>query len=321
MTSSVRSTVAAAAALAAAALAVAACSSNMATGSRSASVVNPALSLAFAAVPVGMASTQNSFDSSAAPVNGAWYPDAPLGGMGREEGPPLGAGFGAMIGGGIRGDFVGGLGLGMGFGRGRFGDADLDGNNCAFVASTGRVTCATVTRDGLTITSSVAYTTANGTVQSAVDSLTNSINTQFSVSGTKTRRDSSTTMVTDSSDRTVSGLAKGSTQHTVNGTSYGSESTNGKDSTGTFVAVRIATDTTSGIIIPVSDTGRTYPTAGTIIRAMSVSLTYTGKAAQVSTRREVITYNGTNTAQVVITENGTTKTCSLPLPFGRPTCP
>jgi len=304
----------------AATFAVAACS-NLSTGAKNASVVNPALAAAFVAVPVGFASTQNTFDSSAAPVAGSWFPNAALGGMGRQEGQSLGGGFSALIGGGLNPNFLGGLGLGRGFGHGHFGDHDLDGSTCAFVVATGRVTCAPLTHDGLTIVSTIAYTTTTGTAQSAFDSVTtNTINTTFSVTGTKTRRDSATTTVSDTSNRTVSGLAKGSTQHTVDGTALGTETTNGKDTTGTFVAVRVVADTTKGIIVPVSDTGRTYPTAGTIIRNMSVTLTYTGKAAQVSTRREVITYTGTNTAQLVITQNGTTKTCTLPLPFGKPSC-
>lgn len=301
-------------------LAAAACGS-LATGNKAPQVMSAALAAAFTTVPAGFTSTENSFDTSAAPVAGTWFPGAPDGGMGRHEGQALGAGLAPMIGGGLGGDFIGGLGLGWGFGRGHFGDPDLDGNNCAFVAATGRLTCTPVAHDGLTIVSTVQFTTTSGTVQSAFDTLTNSVNTTISVTGTKTRRDSSTSTVTDSSNRTVSGLAKGSKQHTVNGTAYGTETTNGKDTTGTFVAVRTASDTTSGIIVPVSDTGHTYPTAGKIVRSMSVTLTYTGKAPQMSTEREVITYNGTNTATLVITQNGATKTCTLPLPFGRPTCP
>ena len=308
-------------ALAAAMVLAAAACGNLSTGTKPAQVVSATLSAAFTTVPAGFTSTQNSFDTSAAPVNGPWFPGAPDGGMGRHEGPALGGGLGPMIGGGLRGDFLGGLGLGRLFGRGHFGDPDLDGNNCTFVAAIGRLACAPVTHDGLTIVASVTFTTTSGTVQSAFDSLTNSVNTAISVTGTKTRRDSSTSTVADSSNRTVGGLAKGSTQHTINGTARGTETTNGRDTTGTFVAVRTASDTISGIIVPVSDTGRTYPTAGKIIRSMSVTLTYTGKTPQTSTEREVITYNGTNSAALVITQNGTTKTCTLPLPFGRPTCP
>jgi hypothetical protein len=140
------------------------------------------------------------------------------------------------------------------------------------------------------------------------------------VTGTIARRDSATSTITDASDRTVSGLAKGSTKHTVNGTAAGSELSNGKDSTGAFTALRTAADTIRGIVIPVSDTGHTYPTAGTIIRVMVVTVTPTGGSPQTSTRREVITYDGSSTAHMVVTQDGTTKTCTLPLPFGRPTC-
>jgi hypothetical protein len=315
MNDSVRSILAAAAVLAAAAC------GDLSTANRNAPVVNPALDVAFATVPAGFTLTENSFDSSAAPVGSGWFPRAPMGGMGRQEGPMIGAGLRPMIGGGLGGDFLGGSGLGRGFGHGRLGDQNLPGSNCAFVAATGRVTCAPVTRGGLTIVSSVAYADAAGAVQSAFDSLTtNSINTRISVTGTQTRRDSSTSTVDHSSTRTVTGLAKGSTQHTVNGDAQGSETTSGKDSAGTFVAVRTAADTTRGVIVPISDAGRAFPTAGTIIRSMSVSLTYAGKPAQTSTRREVVTYDGSNTAQLVITQNGTTKTCTLPLPFGRPVC-
>jgi hypothetical protein len=304
----------------AAVLAAGACG-EVSTAGRTASGAGATLSAAFNTVPVGFTNTENSFDSSAAPIDGAWFPAAPMGGMGRAEGLPLGAGLGGMIGGGLGIDFLGGPGLGRGFGHGRLGDPNVPASTCAFVAASGRVSCSPVTRGGLTITSSVAYTSAAGAVESAFDSVaTNTVNTQIAVTGTITRRDSSTTLVSSSSNRTVSGLAKGSTQHTENGTAFGTETTNGTDRTGAFVAARVAADTTSGIVVPVSDTGRTYPIAGTVIRTMSASLTYSGQAAQTSSRREVVTYNGSSAAALVITQDGTTKTCTLPLPFGRPAC-
>jgi hypothetical protein len=233
----------------------------------------------------------------------------------------MGGGFGPMIGGGLGGDFLGGLGLGHDFGHGSRGDPDLDNANCAYGAATGRVTCDPVTNRGLTIVRSSAYTDASGASQSAFDSVTtNTIDTRVQVTGTITRRDSSTTTINNASDRTVSGLAKGSTKHTVNGTASGNELSNGRDSSGTFTAQRTAADTVRGIVVPVSDTGHTYPTAGAIIRVMAVTVTHTGGSVQASTRREVVTYDGSSTAQMVITQDGTTKTCTLPLPFGRPTC-
>jgi hypothetical protein len=131
---------------------------------------------------------------------------------------------------------------------------------------------------------------------------------------------SATTSVNNVSDRTVAGLAKGSTQRTVNGTSKGQESTTGTSSRGKFTATRVAGDTTTGVVIPVVADGKTYPTAGTVIRSMQASVTYEGQAATTVTRREVVTYDGSATAKVVITENGSTKNCTRPLPRGPLAC-
>jgi len=53
---------------------------------------------------------------------------------------------------------------------------------------------------------------------------------------------------------------------------------------------------------------------------MKVTLTYEGQTPVTSTRREVVTFNGSNTATVVITKDGQTRNCTLPLPRGRPVC-
>ena len=132
---------------------------------------------------------------------------------------------------------------------------------------------------------------------------------------------SATTSVNDASDRTVTGLAKGNTERTVNGISMGQESTTGESSRGKFTATRVVGDTTSGLVIPVAtDNSKTYPTAGTVIRAIQASLTYEGQAAITVTRREVVTYDGSATAKVVITENDSTRTCTRPLPRGPLSC-
>ncbi|HUQ80753.1 MAG TPA: hypothetical protein VM076_06440 [Gemmatimonadaceae bacterium] len=131
---------------------------------------------------------------------------------------------------------------------------------------------------------------------------------------------SATTTVNNTSDRTTTGLASGSTQRTVSGTSRGQESATGVSSRGNFTATRLAGDTTTGLVIPVVTSGSTYPTAGTVIRAMQASLTYAGAASTTVTRREVITYDGSATAKVVITENGTTRNCTRALPRGELSC-
>ncbi|MDQ6827436.1 MAG: hypothetical protein M3081_01045 [Gemmatimonadota bacterium] len=293
--------------------------------------VSTSLSDAFLTPSVGFSAVNSSFSTSA-DSGPAWVP-------GREGGHDHGGpGFGGGMCGGFDDAYLGGLGFGPGHGRGPFGGSGLSGN-CAFVTATGRVTCDPITQNGLTIVRSAAYTNAAGTVQTAFDSLTtNTINARVDVTGTITYGAgmghgfrlgirgtitdsiiSATTTVANTSNRTVTGLASGSTQRTVNGTSAGNEATTGTTTAGAFSITRVMGDTTTGLKIPVTTSGPTYPIAGTVIRSMRASVTAAG-ATTASSRREVVTYDGTATAKIVITQDGTTKNCTLPLPHGHPVC-
>jgi hypothetical protein len=266
----------------------------------------------FASVLLGYNNVQSSFAAGTDGESTAWMPSG--GGRGARGG----GGGGGMCGGGLGGHF---LGDGLGFGSGRYGDPLLS-SDCTFNASSGRVVCPVVTRNGLTINRSAAYATANGTVQSAFDSLTtNRINVRVQASGTITRRNGATTAVEHASDRTVTGVAAGSTQRTINGTSAGTENTTGTNEQGNFTALRILGDTTTNVVIPVATNNTpAYPISGTIVRSMKVTLTYEGHTPVMSMRREVVTFNGSSTAIVVITKDGQTRNCTLPLPRGRPVC-
>jgi hypothetical protein len=314
------------------------------------SLTTSALTGAFSTVPVGYGDLTSSFvgtGASGVPSAGFWLGGGRNGSMDR----------GSLMGGGLQGAFSG---EGGGFGRGLAGPfgGGLSCTS-TFNAATGRVVCDAVTQNGLTINRSAQYKDAAGTVQQAFDSATtNSVNVQSSVTGTVTYTPdgsksgagsrtrgpgrgacwgdgrgpgglllgdtativSATTTVDNTSERTVTGLASGSTQRTVNGTSGGQESTTGESSRGAFTATRLAGDTTTGVVIPVTTDGKSYPTAGTVVRAMQASVTYAGQAATTVSRREVITYDGSTTAKVVITENGTTRNCTRPLPRGPLSC-
>ncbi|MDF1504940.1 hypothetical protein [Roseisolibacter sp. H3M3-2] len=337
--------------------AVGACSEATTEGAATALEIE-ALRASLSATPVGygdLASSYVGVTASAVPTSGALW----LAG-GREARFDGAGPGGGMMGGGLAEDFAGGMSFGRGRGHeGPFGGVFARGIGCAgaaFDAASGRVACPAETRNGLTINRSAQYLSAAGAVQQAFDTLTtNSVNTRSTVAGTVSyARDSSnardgrghgpglggrgpgarllgdtatiltaTTTVQSSSERTVAGLAQGSTQRTVNGASRGVESTTGTSSRGAFTASRTVGDTTRGVVVPVraaSDTARTYPTAGTVVRAMTATLTFAGQAATTVARREVVTYDGTATAKVVITENGTTRNCTRALPRGRLVC-
>lgn len=295
--------------------------------SASASRLSNALTLALS----GNDQSQTSFVGAPSTTSGR--------GWSTDDGPHDGGGF---MGGGLGSHFLGDD-FGAEHHRGRFAEDDLHGS-CAFSAASGRVECAPVVHHGLTIVRSAQFRDASGNIQQARDSITtNTINTLTTVSGTAVfdgRRghhddgdhdDSSaehsddsrhfdTTTVSLSSDRTVTGLASGSRARTVNAKSAGTETTKGRDSTGHFTIVRVAGDTITALVIPVSATGASYPTSGTIVRAMQATLTYDGTAPATTQRREVITFDGTAVAKMVVTKNGVTQNCTIPLPHGRPTC-
>jgi hypothetical protein len=229
-----------------------------------------------------------------------------------------------LMGGGLGPDFDGG-GLFFDLGHAAFGGGPFAPHalkNCTFSSSTGRVTCPDATVGGLTITRSFAYTDASGKAQASPDSNTNTVNTRVAVTGTIVTHDKKdTTTVNSASDRTVSGLLKASTKRVIDGKSGGTEVTNGTNHAGTkFTTTRMQGDTTVGLTIPVQDQKASFPIAGSVTRSMKVTAKVTGQPDATSLRREVITYDGSATAKVVITHDGTTKNCTLPLPHGHLSC-
>jgi len=286
-------------------VAAAACSDS----TTSPSSISPLLIPAFQSTPAGYSSTDNSFSASS-DAGVPWKPDRNA----RDDG--------AMMGGGLRPEFFGGIGLARGWDRGPFGLGDFP-TICVFSSTTGRVTCPDVTtRRGLTVSRSFAFTDASGAVQQVPGATTNTINAQVTVTGTVTRDEGEiTSQIQENSSRTVSGLAAGSTQRTVDSRSMASEQSSGKTDDGTsFTASRTVGDTVTGLVVPLQDGRPTFPTAGTIIREMTAMITPSGKSPATASRREVITFDGSTTAKVVITKNGTTKNCTMPLPFGRLDC-
>lgn len=274
------------------------------------------LSSAFSSVPAGFDGVQSSYTAGAA-FDGTGGPGGPW--MPHVRGGPGGPGMSGLMGGGLGVDFVGDVGIGRGPGHGPFGGFGVDAS-CVFAAATGSVTCGPTVRDGLTFTRVATYQTTAGVAQPKPDSTTNFSRERITVIGTRVRRARATSVISNSSDRTVTGLAYNATVRTVNGTSFGSESTTGKSDKGAFTSTRIAGDTTTGLSAPIVDGRPTYPTAGTVIRSMKVTVSMAGATPTVSTRRELVTYNGTASATLVITQDGVTRNCTLALPHGRPAC-
>ena len=307
-----------------------------------------ALSAAFQTVPAGFSSNSTTFDASG-DAGAAFLPAGMMnpaiandrggagGGRGREgEGHGRGGevererdhhdGFGEggirglLMGGGLGPDFIGAIGFGKGRGRGPFGVFSLP-STCTFDSASGVVTCPDKTERGFTVKASFAFKDDAGAAQSAFDTLTtNSVNVKIDVIGTKSRREGSTSTVHNVSDRTVEGLAPGKTERKINGTASAHEATTGTRDGVNFSAVRDANDTTTNLVIPIVDGRPTIPSSGVVIRNMTVAITPEGGTATTRSRREEVTFDGTNVISVKITQDGTTKNCTITLPGKRLVC-
>lgn len=293
-------------ALAAATVAAAACSNDT---SAPASDLAVTMASVYNTTPAGFSELSSSYNASG--DEGAFAPAFDH--MGRGRGPD-GPGFGlGLMGGGLGGVF---FGDGIGFGPG--GPPGFRSSTCPFTAGVG-VVCTDSTH-GLVATKTIKYTTASGTLQQRADSTTDGVAVASSVKGTTTRRDSSTSTINESSSQTVTGLTGAS--RTVNGTSAGTETTTGTSKEGKFTATRTTSDKTTGVVIPkgTSSSRAPYPTAGTVSRSMTATVTIDGQSPTTTTRSETITYDGSATAKVVIVKDGVTQNCTLPLPHGRLAC-
>ena len=304
--------------IAGAGLIAAACASDMATSP----AASRAAVAALAAPPISFDQIRTSFVGRSSESDG-FVPGVATSGdnddADHQEGEH-GPGWGGLMGGGLGEGWIGGIGFGPGLGKGPFDDFD-DSGACTFSATSKRVECATVTHGGLTINRSFSFLDAAGVVEQAFDAAkTNKVNVTSSVAGTVTHHSTATSTIKSSSDFTIAGLAPGSTQRTVDGTASGSETTTGTKDGVAFTVDRTADDKTSGLVIPIQNGRPTYPTAGTVTRSMHATVTKAGSAATTSSRSEVITYDGSATAKVVITHDGVTKNCTKPLPHGRLTC-
>lgn len=290
-----------------------ACSSSDTT-SAPASALAVTMASAFSAAPAGYSNLNSSYVGD---EGVSFAPD-----FGRDDdhhsglhfgmrgiGPGFGLGF---MGGGVFGGF-----MGNGFARAVFAASD---SSCHF--ANGIVTCDPRTAFGRTVTRTYEFKDSTGTAQPKFDMNTTSLTSTVTVHGSSTRRDSSTSSVDLSSTQSVSGLGRNSTGLTLNSASSGVEQASGVSREGPFTAKRTAADTVQGVVIPFPSGSHLFPfpTAGTITRSMSVDVTISGQSKVSASRREVITYDGSDTAKVVITLDGETQNCLLPLPFGHLKC-
>jgi len=194
------------------------------------------------------------------------------------------------------------VGLALGIGR------------CPYTAASQSFVCPPAMASGITIKQSFTVLSASGAKQSAFDHATTaSVKTSTSVVGTIVE-DGAALTIDSQQELTLGGLLAG--PHTLDGTSTTRLS-------GTFfgdapIDVRI-TGSISSLVLPTNTAvgAQVWPTGGTIVVASS------GTFADLPpfTSRLTMTFNGTSTVTLTITENGFSQTCQHDLAKpGLPVC-
>lgn len=189
---------------------------------------------------------------------------------------------------------------------------------CTYSADVGRIVCAPVIRNGLTITRSIAFYNAAGQPQPRRDATTASSNVQVGVKGTTTT-DRGTRTVDRSSSLTVSGLGRAATTHTLNGSETGKSTGEFNTKDGSATATETFTSATTNVVVPVPHAPGSWPLSGTTSRTSTLTLTR-GSATRSTTVSEQVTFTGTSVVNVTITRDGVTRTCTRDLATRTGTC-
>lgn len=182
------------------------------------------------------------------------------------------------------------------------GNGDLNPANCPYNATTQRLVCAAVTRNGaLTVNRSYAFFDAAGGVQQAYDALlTARANIQTDVAGEHSK-DNWSASIERHREFNVTGLAGTETQRTWNGTGTSSATRSRHNDEGEARSYDIDCNlTVANVVVPVPNGQDRFPVSGTITRTCTVTFVGGPRDGQTVTRTAVITFDGDETATLTV---------------------
>lgn len=193
-----------------------------------------------------------------------------------------------------------------------FDAAAAPSDRCAYSAATGRIVCAPVVRNGLTITRSIAFYDAAGTPQARRDASTVSANTEVTVKGTTTT-ERGTFTVDRASTLTVSGLGRDAKTHTLNGSEHGASSGTITTKDGAVTVTEAVTSVTKDVVVPVPAGPGVWPLSGTVSRSATLTVARGSGTARTIVTTEQVSFTGTSVVNVTVTRNGVTRSCTRDL--------
>lgn len=181
---------------------------------------------------------------------------------------------------------------------------------CPYDSATQSFVCPTTTMNGVTMSMYYQLFDASGALQSAFNPTTTAaIRTVSDLSGTVPTTGALTATIEGHNDKTLSGLL------TATRTLNGSSTTTVTMNDGSQPLRLTIAETTTDLVLPQRGSATPYPLSGSI----SMDVTTSGGGFDVHV---TITFNGTSTATMVVTSNGTTQTCTVNMasPQATPSC-
>jgi hypothetical protein len=195
---------------------------------------------------------------------------------------------------------------------------------CTLTPDTGHFGCPDGRNGGLTVTRTVTYRDADGNTQPKFDAQTTaSVTTDTTATGTQTRPDGSTATINRGGEMVVTGLLGDNMTRTVNGHEHGTVVGTSTAKDGSMITVNSTEDdTTADLVVPTANRPGNrlpFPLSGSRTHAETIVITG-GPKAGTSMVVRTETFDGSGSAQVTITKNAVTETCTVDLTSKTNTC-
>ena len=178
--------------------------------------------------------------------------------------------------------------------------------SCTGPDASGFYTCAKTQENGFVITRSYRYWAGGSIALKYAEATTDSVNHRWTQTGVRAMSDTSNGGTTRNAavaraDTSTMQIVRGSTpEHVWNGTGARTDTATAKDKNGTRSYVLTAFDTAQAVAYAVPRKSNAWPLSGTITHNVKAVWTSAKGATTTTTRRAVVTFNGTETASVQV---------------------
>lgn len=178
--------------------------------------------------------------------------------------------------------------------------------NCAGPDASGFFTCTTAQENGFTVNRAIRYWSGGSIALRYIEASTDSVNHRWTLTGSHVTTDTSNgtttrTMKANRADTATMKVVRGSTPaHVWSSVGVRHDTTTATDSKGTRRYVVTASDTAVAVTYLLPRKTNPWPLSGSVTHDIQTVWTGVNGATTTTTRRAVVTFNGTQTATVQV---------------------